>query len=282
MARKFQFQQATKEKAKARIMLSGPSGSGKTTAALELAMALGKKIAVIDTENNSASLYSDRYKFDTLNFEAPYTPEDYVQAIELAEDSYDVIIVDGISPEWNGTGGCLDIQTKLGGRYTDWAKVTPRHQKFVQKILSCKTHIICTCRSKQGYTMDEKSKKVTKVGMAPEQRDGLDYEMTLVFDINQQHMACATKDRTRLFDGKEHVINADTGRQLVEWLSSGVEPAKKQVKVADVKQMLIDKGVKDMPAFRQKMLDIFAVQYESLDELSQEQLEQLVEALRYE
>lgn len=283
MARKFTFEDATKEKSKAKIMISGPSGSGKTTAALEIASAIGKNIAVIDTENNSASLYSDRYQFKTLNFCEPYAPEDFIQAIEIAEEAgFEVIIVDGISPEWSGTGGCLDIQTKLGGRYTDWAKVTPRHRKFVDKILTCKAHIICTCRSKQGYAMDEKTKKVTKVGMAPEQRDGLDYEMTLVFDVNQQHMAEATKDRTRLFDGKQFQISKATGMEIIDWLNSGPEPAPEVVTVAGVKSLLTGQGIKDMPAFRQKMLDIFHHQYESLDELSQDQLDKLSEVLANE
>jgi predicted ABC-type ATPase len=281
MTRNFAFQQATKAKSKARIMISGPSGSGKTTAALEIATAIGENIAVIDTENNSASLYSDRYKFQSLDFEAPYAPEDFVQAIELAENNgFDVIIVDGITPEWSGIGGCLDIQSKLGGRFQDWAKVTPRHRKFIDKILTCKTHIICTCRSKQGYVMDEKTKKVSKLGMAPEQRDGLDYEMTLVFDVNENHIAEATKDRTRLFDGKQFVITKQTGQELLDWLNSGKTPEPKKITKDDVKKLLVAHNIKDMPAFREKMLDVFNHQFESLDELSQEQLETLAEALK--
>lgn len=281
MARKFTFTQATKEKAKARIMISGPSGSGKTTAALEIATTLGEKIAVIDTENNSASLYSDRYNFQTLDFQAPYAPEDFVQAIDMAEDAnFDVIIVDGITPEWSGTGGCLDIQTKLGGRFQDWAKVTPRHRKFIDKILACKTHIICTCRSKQGYAMDEKTKKVTKVGMAPEQRDGLDYEMTLVFDVNQQHMAEATKDRTRLFDGKQFMIAKSTGQEIMDWLNSGATPAPKVNTIDDVRSAMKSAGIKDMESFRQKMLDTFNHQFESLEELNQDQLNKLIDSLK--
>ena len=160
--RKFDFVPAEKSQLKARVLISGAAGSGKTIAALELASALGSRVAVIDTENGSAALYSDKYKFEMLNLQPPYPPEDFIQAIKIAENSgFDVIVVDGITPEWSGSGGCLDLHTKLGGRFQDWAKITPRHRNFVQKILECSTHIICTCRSKQGYAMDEQSRRLS-------------------------------------------------------------------------------------------------------------------------
>lgn len=221
----FSARKATRQKAKARVALDGPSGSGKTYSALLLAQGLGDRIAIIDTEHSSADLYSDLCEYDVIPFDPPYSPDRYVEAIQYAEgEGYDVIIVDSITHEWNGEGGCLDIQTKLGGRFQDWAKVTPRHQRFIDGILRCKAHILVTCRTKTAYEVDEKSRKVTKVGTAPQQREGLDYEMTTVFNLTQQHMAVATKDRTRLFDGREQVITVDTGKQLAEWLNGGAEP----------------------------------------------------------
>lgn len=272
--RKFEFVPAEKSQLKARILISGAAGSGKTIAALELASALGGRVAVIDTENGSAALYSDKYKFEMLNLQPPYPPEDFVQAIKVAESSgFDVIVVDGITPEWSGSGGCLDLHTKLGGRFQDWAKITPRHRSFIQKILECSTHIICTCRSKQGYAMDEQSKKVTKLGMAPEQRDGLDYEMTLVFNIvNQTHLAEATKDRTGLFDGKQFLISKNTGLEILEWLNSGT-PAKSPVPtMTDVRNLLISAGVKSVPDFKKVMVQVLGEEYNTLEDLNQEQL----------
>lgn len=272
--RKFEFLPAEKSQLKARILISGAAGSGKTIAALELASALGGRVAVIDTENGSAALYSDKYKFEMLNLQPPYPPEDFVQAIKVAENSgFDVIVVDGITPEWSGSGGCLDLQTKLGGRFQDWAKITPRHRSFIQKILECSTHIICTCRSKQGYAMDEQSKKVTKLGMAPEQRDGLDYEMTLVFNIiNQTHLAEATKDRTGLFDGKQFLISKNTGLEILEWLNSGTPAKSPAPTITDVRNLLIDAGVKSIPVFKKVMMQVLGEEYNTLEELNQEQL----------
>jgi len=217
------FTKAVRSQAMSRVLFEGASGSGKTTAALTLAKTFGK-IAVIDTENSSASLYSDIADFDVLNLAPPYEPERYVEAIQEAEAAgYDVIVIDSITPEWSGQGGCLEIKDKLGGRFQDWAKVSPRHDKFVQAMLRSKCHIIACCRSKQAYIVDEQTKKVTKAGVEPQQRDGLDYEMTVVFQLNHQHIATATKDRTRLFDGREAPITAETGKRLLEWLHSGVK-----------------------------------------------------------
>lgn len=280
--RKFEFVPAEKSQLKARVLISGAAGSGKTIAALELASALGNRVAVIDTENGSAALYSDKYKFEMLNLQPPYPPEDFVQAIEVAENSgFDVIVVDGITPEWSGTGGCLDLHTKLGGRFQDWAKITPRHRKFIQKILECSTHIICTCRSKQGYAMDEQSKKVTKLGMAPEQRDGLDYEMTLVFNIiNQTHLAEATKDRTGLFDGKQFLISKNTGLEILEWLNSGTPAKSPAPTITDVRNLLISAGVKSIPDFKKVMMQVLGEEYNTLEELNQEQLLTLYEVMK--
>lgn len=218
------FKKATKAQAKARLLFSGASGSGKTMAALTVASELGSKIAFIDTEAGSASLYADRFNFDVLEMGPPYSPERFTEAIEAAEQAgYDVVIIDSITHEWSGPGGCLDIKTKMGDRFQDWAKVTPRHDRFIQSMMRSKAHIIATVRAKQGYSMDEKG-KVQKSGMDPQQRDGIDFEFTVCWNINAQHMAEAQKDRTRLFDGKPEVITAETGKRLKDWLTAGKEP----------------------------------------------------------
>ena len=215
------FKKATKAQAKARLLFSGASGSGKTTAALTVAAQLGKRIAFIDTEAGSASLYADRFDFDVLELSPPYSPERFIEAIEAAEGAgYDVVVIDSITHEWSGPGGCLDIKTKLGDRFQDWAKVTPRHDRFIQSMMRSKCHVIATVRAKQGYSMDERG-KVQKSGMDPQQRDGIDFEFTVCWNINAQHMAEAQKDRTRLFDGKPEVITAETGKRLAEWLNAG-------------------------------------------------------------
>lgn len=222
------FKKAQKQQSKLRLGIDGPSGSGKTWGALSVATAFGDRIAVIDTECGSASLYSDHFDFEVLELRDDFAPERYIEGIKCAEQAgYDVLVIDSISHEWEGVGGCLDIQNRLGGRYTDWAKVTPRHDKFVNAIVGSSLHIIVTMRSKTDYVVEKTASgkdAVRKVGLAPKQRDGLEYELTAVFNLNQQHLASVGKDRTRLFDGRDFLLDAEVGGQLLAWLDSGVKP----------------------------------------------------------
>lgn len=223
------LQQAKKEQVKLRIGLSGASGFGKTYSALLLAYGITNdwsKIAIIDTENGSANLYAELGSYNTVALHAPYAPERYIEAIELCEKAQmEVVIVDSITQEWSGTGGCLQIQEQLGGRFHDWAKVTPRHQAFIDKILQSNCHIITTVRRKTDYSLDIGSNgksKVIKHGTKEVTREGWEYELTVNFElINDKHLALASKDRTRLFMGKpEFVITSGTGKLLKKWCDS--------------------------------------------------------------
>lgn len=220
------FQKAEKKKLKLRLAIDGASGSGKTWGALTVAASLGVKVAVIDTEHGSASLYSDRFNFDVMELKGDFSPEKYIAGIKGAEKAgYEVIVIDSLSHEWEGVGGCLDIQNKLGGRYTDWGKVTPRHDALIQAILSCNMHVIATMRTKAEYLIEKNQNgkdAPRKVGTAPKQRDGLEYEFTVVFNMSQNHMASVSKDRTSLFDGRDFMLDDAVGKSLITWLDSGV------------------------------------------------------------
>jgi len=231
------FKPAVKEKLKARIAIEGPSGSGKTYSALVLARGLvgnSGKIAMIDTEQESGKLYANLIAFDHATLEAPYTPERYVSLIQMAEKSgYECIIIDSMSHEWMGTGGILEIHDSLpGNSYTNWAKVNPRHNNFLETILKSKCHIIATMRSKQAYALEtnEKGKQEPKkLGLAPQQRDGMEYEFTAVLKMDITHMATGDKDRTGLFPSGEwfkptEAIGADLGK----WLNDGKECTPKE------------------------------------------------------
>lgn len=226
-----QLRKATRQKAKLRIGLSAASGFGKTYGGLKLAFGITQdwaKIAVIDTEHGSAELYSDLGEYNVLPLEAPYTPERYIQAIKACEDAgMELIIIDSISHEWEGKGGCLEIQESLGGKYQDWAKVTPRHRAFIDAILQCKAHVITTVRRKQDYDMVKDGNKTTvqKTGTKEQTREGFEYELTVNLEIvNDKHLTKASKDRTGLFMGKpEFVITEETGKTLREWADSGTD-----------------------------------------------------------
>lgn len=225
------LQKAERHQVKLRIGLSGPSGFGKTYSALLLAYGITNdwnKIAVIDTENKSASLYSHLGDFNVLSLEEPFSPERYIKAIKLCEESdIEIIIIDSISAEWQGKGGILEIQEQLGGRFQDWAKVTPRHNSFIDAIIQSKCHVIITTRSKVDYSLDKDSNgktKVMKLGTKSIQREGLEYELTVNFEfLNDKHVVQASKDRSELFSGKpEFIINSATGKKLIEWCNQGI------------------------------------------------------------
>ncbi|HUS62552.1 MAG TPA: AAA family ATPase [Acidimicrobiales bacterium] len=231
------FKKAVRHAVKLKIGVQGPSGSGKTYGALMLARHMvgpEGKIAVIDTENGSASLYSDRTPFDVLDLTPPFTSKRYADAVaEAIEAGYDIIVIDSISPQWNGEGGILQRKEQLdaqgrGNSYTNWAAFSAEHTKFLQMIVDAPIHMIATLRSKSEYVVEqnEKGKAVPrKVGMAAVQREGAEYEFSIVFDVSMAHGAQTTKDRTGLFPTDEVVdlANKKTGKRITDWLASGVE-----------------------------------------------------------
>lgn len=223
------LRKAQRKQAKIKMALQGPSGSGKTYSALLLASGITswEKICIIDTENHSADLYAHLGGYNVLQLSKPFSPERYIEAMEACENaSIDVIIIDSISAEWEGDGGILDLHGNMvGNSFTNWSKMTPRHNAFVQKILQSNCHIICTIRSKQDYVLSEKNGKMVpeKVGLKGITREGMDYEFTIVFDLDIKHNAKASKDRTGLFmDKPEEVITPELGRKIKEWCYTGV------------------------------------------------------------
>ncbi|OAD42859.1 AAA family ATPase [Polaribacter atrinae] len=237
-----QLQKAQRQQVKLRLGLSGASGFGKSYSALLLAYGITEdwtKIAVVDTENNSASLYSHLGDFNVVSLNQPYSPERYIEAIKLCEENQmEVIIIDSITHEWQGKGGCLQIHEQLGGKFQDWAKLTPRHQAFIDAILQSNCHVITTVRKKMDYSMDRDSSgktRVVKHGLKDITREGFSYELTVDFEIiNENHMAKATKDRTGLFmDKPEILITKGVGRMLIDWCNQGVSIADAKKEIAE-------------------------------------------------
>jgi hypothetical protein len=218
-----ELRKSERKKAKIKMALQGPSGAGKSYSAILLAQGLSggdmTKIAVIDSENGSADLYSHLGNFNVIQLKSPFSPERYIQAVEVCEKAgMEVIILDSISHCWDFL---LDFHASLtGNSFTNWNKVTPRQRTFVDKILQSDTHIIATMRTKQDYVINNRDGKFIpeKVGLKAVQRDGVDYEFTLVFDVDIKHNATASKDRTGLFrDKPEFQINAATGKKILKW-----------------------------------------------------------------
>lgn len=236
---------AEKKRVKLKMAVQGPSGSGKTWGALALAKNLwpDARVCVVDTENGSAELYADHFAFDTIPLAPPFHTDRYIACTEQAVKlGYDVLIIDQISHQWDGEGGILRRKEELDRRpgsnsFTNWSAFTPEHEKFKQAIVQAPIHLIATMRSKQDHILvtNEKGKQMPqKVGMAAIQREGFDYEFTLVFDVQMDHKATASKDRTSLFN--EQIIDLaapKTAERLLAWLQNGVESKPGPQRVAD-------------------------------------------------
>lgn len=236
-----QLKTAQRKRAKIKLAIQAPSGAGKTYSALLIAKGLTgndfSKVAVIDTENGSADLYAHLGHYNVLPISPPFTPEKYIEAMTVCENAgMEVIILDSISHCWDEL---LDFHSKLAGNsFTNWNKVTPRQKSFVDKILQSNAHIIATMRTKQDYVIQQNDNKfkVEKVGLKSVQRDGMDYEFTLVFDIDINHFASSSKDRTGLFANvPDFKISSETGKKILNWCNSGSEHTLEEAK-AKIKQ----------------------------------------------
>ena len=249
------FKKAQREQVRIKVSIAGPAGSGKTMSSLLMAYGLTKaefpnlsdeeiwgKICLIDTENGSGSLYVGKQvgpttigAYNTIDLTPPFEPGVFVDAIHMAEQhGMNVIIIDSLSHAWAGVGGALDQQGKIaersGNSWTAWRSVTPQHNKLVDAMLQSPAHVIANMRAKMEYqqtTGDNGKKQVKAIGMGVVMREGIEYEFTVSFMLDYDHVANSTKDRTGVFDGKYFTIDENTGKQMYQWLSSGAVPAPK-------------------------------------------------------
>ena len=260
------IRKAQRKNAKIKMALQGPSGSGKTYSALKIAsgMTCWDNICVIDTENNSADLYSELGPYNVLQLEKPFTPEKYILALTECESrGMEVIIIDSLSHEWDGEGGILDIHSSMAGNsFTNWSKVTPRHNALIQKILGCNAHIITTFRTKQDYVLTDKNGKMVpeKVGLKSVTRDGMDYEFTIVFDIDIAHNCVASKDRTGLFvSDLPFKASEFTGKRILNWSERGETSVSQQIQdcqdISSLKTLYYDLSLEEKAHYYQEIFN---------------------------
>lgn len=227
------FQKAKREQVWLKVLLSGASGSGKSYSALKIATGIAKQcesdIAYIGTEGSRNKYYADEFNYDLLDLNEPFECEKYMQAIDEAVDAgYKVLIIDSMSHEWKWLN---DVHDKMpGNSFTNWGKLKPRHNKFMDKVLNSPIHIIATARGKDDWVLEDKNGKQVpkKVGMGAQQDKDISYEYTVSLMIEQDtHIASADKDNTHIFDGRYEVLTEKHGVQLYEWANKGDKPTPK-------------------------------------------------------
>lgn len=236
------FKKAVRESLWVKVLSIAPSGSGKTYSNLRLAQGMAKKlqeetgeevgIAFIETEAKRSTYYADEFDFDILELKAPFTPEKYIDAIDDAIDSgYKILVIDSLSHEWMGKGGLLEVHSNMpGNSYTNWSKITPRHEKFMDKVIDSPIHIFATVRGKDKYVLEDQNGKQIprKVGVGYQQRDDLEYLFTTSFTIEQDtHNFSTVKDNTHLFEGRHEILTEKDGELLYKWSIGGDVKSKK-------------------------------------------------------
>lgn len=237
------FKKAVRENIWAKVLQIAPSGGGKSYGSLRLAKGIAdalsrdtgneERIAYIGTEGSRDKYYADEFDYDLLQLKAPFTPEKYIDAIDEAiEDGYKVIIIDQISAEWSGKGGLLEVHSKMSGNsYTNWSKITPRHEKFMDAILDSDAFIIANVRGKDKYVLEEQDGKQIpkKVGVGYQQRDDLEFLFTVAVNVEvNTHYFTALKDNTHLFENRNDVLSEKDGEAIYKWSTGGDVKAKQQ------------------------------------------------------
>lgn len=231
------FRKASKDRAFLRMALAGPSGSGKTFTALNVGTRLAeRRVALVDTEHGSASKYADLFDFDVLELAPPFHPDRFVEAIKQAGEDYDVLIIDSLSHAWNGQGGLLEIVDQIAARmktsnsFAAWKDATPIQNRMVDAIVRAPLHIVATMRSKTEYVLEpvERNGKTTmqprKIGMAPVQRDALEYEFDVFGEMDLDHRLLVTKTRCiPLTDAVIEKPGEELATTLRDWLTSGAD-----------------------------------------------------------
>ena len=254
------FKQATRKQSKLRMTIDGPAGAGKSYTALRFAhqLANGGKVAAIDTERGSLSKYAGDapdgvpFEFDVLEL-AQFSPEKYTEAIVAAgKAGYAVLVIDSLSHAWEGTGGALEIKERQGGnQYTAWRAVTPIHNRMVDAILQSPCHVIATMRSRMEFAQETDANgrvSVKKLGLAPIQRPGMEYEFDLVCDMDYAHILTVSKSRcSAVADLKMEKPGAEFMRPVMEWLSTGAA-ARPVLAVKSLDQLIAEYGVENVMA----------------------------------
>lgn len=295
-----EIKRAQKSRRKLRMAIVAPSGAGKTFTALAIAHGLVQdpsKVLVVDTEHGSASLYAEAYQFDVIELDS-YSPAKYVEAINAATAAgYEVVIIDSLSHAWIGKDGALEMvdraaaRSKTNNSFGAWREVTPEHNRLVEAIISAPAHIICTMRAKQDYVQekDEKTGRTTirKVGLAPVQRDGLEYEFDIVADMDTDHRMVVTKSRIPfLADSVTTKPNQAFGALAKNWLESGAEPApvtikREQPRKADADSLAAIKRLAQAAKVGMEYFDAVKARYSvaSSAELTQAQAAEVIQEL---
>ncbi len=237
MSMAIEFAPAVRSAEKARIAVAGPAGSGKTYTALAIATYLSPEpmtVAVVDTERGSASKYQgvNGWQFESHR-PTSYSPEDLPDVLSVAAGrGFAVVIVDSLSHYWMGSDGMLeqvDRRTRGNSSFNSgWKDMRPVERRMIDALLSYPGHVIVTLRTKSEWVIEKDDKtgksKPTRIGLKPEQREGLEYEFDVMGELDLANTLTISKTRVPGLHGA--VIDkpgAPLAETIRDWLADGEE-----------------------------------------------------------
>jgi hypothetical protein len=225
----------TRGESKAIIGISGVSGSGKTYTALLVARGMvnsASEIGFLDTENKRGSLYADILdgKFMIGDLYPPFSPKRYSEAIKEFQDAgVKVLVIDSVSHEWEGTGGCDDIANapKADGtprKIANWIGAKREHKGFMNTLLQCNMHVIVCIRAREKMDFKNPDKPVSQ-GIQPVCEKNFMFELTaslLMDDAGKKQIFLKMPEFLRKsFGNGDTYLGIETGKKIMDWVNGG-------------------------------------------------------------
>lgn len=243
---------------KAVIGIAGVSGDGKTYTALLMARGMVNKaseIGFLDTENKRGSLYANILdgQFMIGDLYPPFSPERYANAIKEFQDfGVKVLVIDSVTHEWEGDGGCDDIANGLKAdgtprKVANWIGAKREHKKFMNVLLQSNMDIICCIRAREKTDFKDPTKPVS-LGILPICEKNFMFEMTAsIMVLNQGKTQKHLKVPSFLIDSfgnGQGYLGIETGKKIRAWLNKGKKESPEILKLKSEFLMVAEKGVK--------------------------------------
>jgi hypothetical protein len=249
IVRSFECEVARREEVPLMVGLVGPSSSGKTYSGLRFATGVqrvtGGDIFVIDTEADRAKHYADKFKFRHVRLTAPFSPLDYLAAIEFCvKKGAKIIMADSASHEHEGPGGVLEWhaeETKeLAKRWncseqtaqmSAWQAPKAARRRLINTVMQLKITTIWNFRAKEKLLIVKK-KDPQPLGWMAIAGDEFVYEMTARFlllpgadgvptwqsDMPGERETIKLPEQFRQhFSGRPHAISEADGEYMARW-----------------------------------------------------------------
>ena len=248
-----QIRKAQREGARMVIGIAGQSGSGKTYTAIKLAYGLaggrGDKVGFLDTENRRGSLYSDIVDEPFLigDLYAPFSPARYIEAIRAFQEAgVEVLVIDSVSHEWEGTGGCEEIAGSATNKVVGWQRAKEQHKRFMNVLLQSDMHVIACIRAREKVDFSD-PKNPRPLGIQPICEKNFMFEMTaslmMLESGRKQNVLKCPSDLAPILGRENGYITEKDGERLRSWIAGGNQLDPEIERYRNMLQSTTEKGM---------------------------------------